>query len=137
MRSRLLNRPPDFGLFVGGEIVEHHDIPGAQRGHQDLLDVRPEGRAVDRSIEHRGGRQRGRTERREDRVRLPVTARRVIRDAVAAQGPRIAAQQIRRDARFVHEDELPGIVERQGVDPPAPSGGDIRAPLFGGVHRFF
>ena len=26
MRPRLLNRYTDFGLFVDGEIVEHHDI---------------------------------------------------------------------------------------------------------------
>ena len=137
MSPRLLNRDTDFRLFMDGEIVEHDDIAPSQRRYQHLLDVGAEGRAVDRSIEHRGGGQLGRAERRDDGVRLPVTARCVIRDAVAAPAPRVAAQQIRRDARFVDEDELPGMMERQRVDPPSPSGGDIRATLFLGVYRFF
>jgi hypothetical protein len=33
---------------MSGEIVEHDDIAGAQRGHQDLLDVRTECGVVDR-----------------------------------------------------------------------------------------
>ena len=39
-------------LFVDGEIVEHDHIAGAERGHQDLLDVGEKRRIVDRSVEH-------------------------------------------------------------------------------------
>ena len=46
------------GLFVHGEVVEHHDIAGAQRGHQDLLDVGEEGRIVDRAVEDGRGASR-------------------------------------------------------------------------------
>ena len=83
----------ELGAFklVTLDSGEHHDISTSQRGHQHLLDVGTERGAVDRSIEHRGGRHLSRAERCDDRVRLPVTAGRVIRDAVAAQAPRVPA----------------------------------------------
>ena len=37
-------------LFVDGEIVEHDHIAGAERRHQDLLDVGQKRRIVDRSV---------------------------------------------------------------------------------------
>jgi len=61
----------------------------------------------------------------------------VIRDAFAPRASGVATQQIRRDARFIDEDVLRRIVERQRVCPLAPCGGDIRATLFVGVYGFF
>jgi hypothetical protein len=61
----------------------------------------------------------------------------VIRDPDAARTAGIAAQQIRGDARFIHEDELMGIMDGE-CRPPLPAGGrDIRATLFVGVYGFF
>lgn len=90
-RTGVLNRRPHLGLFVGGEIVEHDDIARAQRGHQHLLDVRAEGVIVHRPIEHGRGRQARGPERRDDCVRLPMAARRVIPNARPAQAARVAA----------------------------------------------
>ncbi len=89
--SRLLDRGAHRGLFVGGEIVEHNDIARPQRGHQDLLDVGPEGGVVDRPIEHGSGRQGRGAQRRDDGVRLPVAARRVIADAGPPKAASVAA----------------------------------------------
>ena len=86
MRPRLLDRGADLGLFVGGEIVEHNDIARAQRRHQDLLDVGEERGVVDRPIEDRRRGQLGGAERRDDGVRLPVAARRVIARCVSPAG---------------------------------------------------
>ena len=136
-RSSLLNRRADLGLFVGGEIVEHDDVARSQRRHQDLLDVGVEGGGVDRSIEHGRGRQLGGAERGDHRVRLPMAAGRVIRDPGAARTARVAAQQVRRDARFIHEDVVASIMDRERR-PPLPAGGrNIRATLFVGVYGFF
>ena len=90
-RTGLLNRGADLGLFVSGEIVEHDDIARAQRGPQDLLDVGAEGVIVDRAIEHRRRGQRRGAKCRDDRVRLPVAAWRVIPNARPAQAPGVAA----------------------------------------------
>ena len=136
-RARLCDRRAHFRLFMGGQIVEHNDIARSQRRHQDLLDVSAERSVVDRSIEHGRGRQRCWPECRDHGVRLPVAARRVIRDAGAARAARVATEQIRRDARFIHEDVLTSIVERQRLTPLPPGGCDVRSTLFVGVYRFF
>jgi hypothetical protein len=111
-RSCVLNRRADFGLFVSGKIVEDDDVTRAQRRDQDLLHVGAERGVVDRSVEDGRGRQLSRTERGDYRVCLPMAAGRVIRDARAARTARVAAEQIRGDARFVHEDVPAGIVGR-------------------------
>ena len=49
-----------------------------ERGDEDLVNIRPERPGIDRAVEHGGRRQRGRAERRDHGVRLPVAAGRVI-----------------------------------------------------------
>ena len=73
----------------------------------------------------------------DDGVGLPVAARRVIAEAHAARTPAVAAQEIRRDARFIDEDVAARVVQRLGVLPPAARRGDVRPALFVGVYRFF
>ena len=102
-----------------------------------MFDVGSERRVVDRTVEHRRGRQLGGTERRHHRVRLPMAARRVIRDTRAAQTAGVATQQIGGDPRLVNEDVTGRVMERQRLMPLPASGRDIRATLFVGVYRFF
>jgi hypothetical protein len=70
-------------------------------------------------------------------VCLPMAARRVIPNPCPAHAAGVAAQQICRHARFINEDVLTRVAERQRLAPPASGGGDIRAPLFVGVYGFF
>jgi hypothetical protein len=70
-------------------------------------------------------------------MRLPVPARGVIVEARAPETPAIAAKEVRRDATFIEKDVLARVAERQPVSPPAPISGDVGAPLFVGVDRFF
>jgi hypothetical protein len=137
VRTGLLDGKADLGLLVGGEIVEHDHIAAAQRGHEDLLHIGPERDVIDRAVKHGRGRQLGRAQRRDHRVGVPVAARRVIRDARAAQTTGIAAEQIGGDARFVDEHVGAGIVKRQQVGPPTARGRDVSATLFGCVYGFF
>jgi hypothetical protein len=136
-RTRLLNRDADFGLLVGGEVVEDDDVAGSERRHQDLLDIRAKRGAVHRAIEHGRGRQLGGAQRRDHRVRLPVAAGRVIRDPRPAQAAGVAAEEICGHARFVDEDIAGRVVQRQRLSPPAPGSCDVGAPLFVGVDGFF
>ena len=133
----LLNRSAYLRLLVGGEIVQHHDIAWAQRRDEDLLDVRAERHVVDRAIEDGGRRHFRGAQRRHHRVRLPMAARRVIGNARPAKTARVAAQQIGRHARFVHEDVLARLVERLRLAPLPARRGDIRSTLFVGVDGFF
>ena len=133
----LFNRDADIRLFVRGQVIEHDDIAWAQCGDEDLLDVGAEGVGIDGPIEHGRRGQLGGTKRGDDRMRLPVAARRVIADARAAKAPRVTTDQISGDARLINEDVLSPIVEWQRVMPAAPGRGDVRATLFVGVYGFF
>jgi hypothetical protein len=70
-------------------------------------------------------------------VRLPVTAGRVIAQAVAAETAAVAPQQIRRDAALIEEDVLRDVAERLPGAPALTGQDDVRAALFVGVDRFF
>jgi hypothetical protein len=133
----LLNRDADLRVLVRGQVVEHDDIARAQRRDQNLLDVGAERVGVDGTIEHGRRGELGGAKRGDDRLRLPVAAGRVIADARAARAPGVAPDQIRGDARFIHKDILPRIVQRLGLVPVAPRRRDIRTPLFVGVYGFF
>jgi hypothetical protein len=126
-----------LGLLVDHQVVEDDDVAGAQRGHQHLLDVGEERRIVEGAIEDGGRLQSIDTKRRNDGVRLPMPARRVIVQPLTAGTAAIATQQIGRDARLVEEEIAPRIVQRQRVLPAPARRGDISAPLFVGVYRFF
>ncbi len=130
-------RRPDGGVLVDGQVVEDDDIARAQRRHQDLVDIRLEGRRVDRAVKHRRGGQPVEPQRGDHGMCLPVAARRVIVQAGAARTAAIPAQQIGRDATLIEEDVLADIAQGQPVAPLAPRRRDIRTALFVGVYRFF
>jgi len=122
---------------VHREVVEHDNVSWPQGRHEDLLDVGAERHGVDRAVENGGGGQGRRPQGRDERVRLPMPARRVIDGARAARAARIATQQLRRDARFVDKDKRPRVVKGLRVAPAPPLSGDVGAALFVGVNRFF
>jgi hypothetical protein len=90
VRARLLDGDPDLGLLVDDEVVEHDHIARPQGGHQHLLDIGEETHVIDGPIEHRRGSHALEAEGGDDRVRLPVAARRVIVEPRAARTPAIA-----------------------------------------------
>jgi hypothetical protein len=66
-----------------------------------------------------------------------VAAGRVIPNAQAARAARVAANQIRRDARLIDKNVLCRVVQGLRLVPLASRGRDIRPTLFVGVYRFF
>src|SRR5215471_20169593 len=125
------------GCLVDGEIVEHNDIAGPECRDEHLLHVRAKAGVIDGAVEYGGGGDPAGPESGDDRVRLPMAARRVIAQPNAAETAAIAAQQISGDAAFIDEDVVPRVAQRQPVAPAAPFSGDIWSPLFVGVYRFF
>ena len=137
LRANGFDRLAHGGLFVDGEIVEHDHIAGAERGRQDLLDVGEKRRIVDRSVEDGRSREAVEAQRRDDRVRLPMTAGRVIAKARAAQTAAVPPQQIRRDPAFIQKQILRHVAERLPRLPLPPGRSDVRSALLVGVYRFF
>jgi len=135
--TRGFDRGAHRGLFVDGEVVEHHHIAQAERGHEDLIDVGEKRLIVDRPVEDGRRPEAVEAQRGDDRVGLPMTAGRVIAEAGAAQAPAVPAQQIGRDATFIQKHVLRHRPERLPGLPLTPGRGHIRPALLVGVYRFF
>ena len=90
LRARPLEGHPDLGLLVDREVVEHDDIARPQRGHQHLFDIGEETGTINGPIEDGWRAHPFEAQRGDDRVRLPVTARRVIAEPRAARTPAVA-----------------------------------------------
>ena len=71
MRAGGFDRGRISGCLWTARLSSTTTSPGAQRGHQDLLDVGAEGRIVDRPIEDGGRGEPVEPQARDDRVRLP------------------------------------------------------------------
>lgn len=137
MRAHALDRRADLGLLMRREVVEHHDVARPEGGHKHLFDVGEETCIIDRAVEDRGSTQAIESERRDDCVHLPVTARRVILKSRPAQASAIATQQIGCDAAFIEKDVLVQIAERLPLVPSPSFSDDVGTPLFVGVYGFF
>lgn len=135
--ARAFDGDPDVGVFVDGQVIEHHHVARLQRRDEHLFDIGQKAGGVNRAIEDtRRGEGLG-PERCDHRVRLPVPARCVIVQPRPAEAPPVAAQEIGGHAALVEKDIAPRLADRQALAPPAALGGDVRTPLLVGVYRFF
>ena len=137
VRASGFDRRTHLGLLVDSEIVEHDDITRPERRCQHLFHVGTKAVVVDRPIKHSWRRHPVGPQSGDDRVRLPMTAGRVIAQPDAPETATVSAQQISGDAAFIEKDVRPGVAQRQPVAPTAPLSGDVGSPLFVGVYRFF
>ena len=137
VRAHGFERVPNGGALVAREIVEDHDIAGAQGGHKDLLDPRREAGGIDRPVKHAGRHQALHAEAGEKRRGVPAAIGRGIRDARTAAASPIPPDQVRADAALIQKHQA-GRIQRRGLGPPGgPRRGDVRAILLGRAHRFF
>jgi hypothetical protein len=137
LRARPFDRRSNLRVLVYRQVVEHDDIARAQRGHQDLFDVREECRRVDGPIEYGGRGQPVEAQARDDRVRLPMAARRVVMQPRPPRAAAIPTQQIGGDAALIEKDVLAHIAQWLPRLPLAACRRDISAPLFVRVYGFF
>ena len=127
----------DLRLFVHGEVIEDDDIAWTQGRDEDLLDISEKRRIVHRAVKDGGGPQPVESQGGHHRVRLPVTAGRVIAQARPQRTPPIAPQEIGGHAAFVEKEVLAHVAQRLPRAPAAARRRDVRTPLFVGVYRFF
>ena len=137
VRARLLDGVSDLRLLVDREVIEDQDIAGRKRRHEHLFDIREERRTVDRAVKDSRRVEAIEAEGGDDRMRLPMTAGRVVVEPRPTRTAPVPPQQIGRDAAFVEKDVLPDIAERLPRAPAAPLSRDVGAPLLVGVYGFF
>lgn len=135
--ARRPNRGEHLGLAVHREVIQDDHIAAVQGRHEDLLDVGEKTRVIDRPIEDSGRGEPLGPQRRHHGVGFPVAIGGVIVQAMAAQTPAIPPQEIGRHPTLVDEDPLAHVAQRQPRAPLPALSGDVRAPLFVGVYRFF
>lgn len=70
--ARALDERPHRVALVGAEVVEHHDLAGAQGRHQHRADVGLEGQRVSRPVEGQRGGQPARGQRGQEGEVLPA-----------------------------------------------------------------
>ena len=119
------------------QVVEHDHVAGTERRHQHLFDVGAKRRRVEWAIEDRGRHEAVEPQAGHDRMRLPMTTRRVVVQSRATRAAPIPAQQIGRDAALIEKNVLAHIAQGLPRLPLATGRGDIRPALFVGVYGFF
>jgi hypothetical protein len=122
---------------VDREVIEDQDIAGLKRRHEHLFDIREERGTVDRAVKDGRRVEAIEAEGDDDRMRLPMTAGRVVVEPRPTRTSPVPPQQIGRDAAFVEKDVLPYIAERLPLAPAAPLSRDVWTPLLVGVQGFF
>jgi hypothetical protein len=137
LRAGSLDRLTNGGVFVDRQVVEDDHVARCERGHQHLLDISLEAHGVDRAIEDGRGGQGLWAQGRDDRAGVPVLARCVVLEPCAAGTAAVAPQQIRGDAALIEKHIVAGVADPLAGAPPPPVSGDVGAPLFVGVKRFF
>ena len=137
VRARLLDGMSNLRLLVDREVIEDQDIAGLKRRHEHLFDIREEHGTVDRPVKDGRRVEAIEAEGGDDRMRLPMTAGRVVVEPRPTRTSTVPPQQIGGDAAFVEKDVLPHIAERLPLAPAAPLSSHVWAPLLVGVHRFF
>lgn len=91
---------------------------------------------VDRPVEDGRGAEAVEPEGGDNRVRLPLTARREVAESRVARTAAGAPQEIGRHAAFIENDILPHVPLRLPGLPLPARRGDIRPALLVGVYRF-
>lgn len=136
-RTGSLDSGPYRGGLVGRQVVHHDVAAGGERGHQHLLDIGEEGRAVHRTIEHHRRGHARQPERADEGLGLPVPVRHRRAAAFAARRPASQARHLGRGAGLVDEDQAFGIKLGLLGEPGFAPGGDVGPRLLAGVRGFF
>lgn len=136
-RTAIFDRLSNSFTLVAAEIVHDHDIAGAERRCQKLLDIGPEAVAIDRAVDD---------QRRVDPVMaqcgdegggFPVAMGDMRLQPLATPAAAMAARHIGLRPGLIDEDEAGRVKPRLFGQPLGPSLGDIRAGLFFSENGFF
>lgn len=122
---------------MAAQVVHDDDIAGRQCGHEELLDVFEEARAVDRLIQHTGGIDPVAAQSREERHRFPVTIRHFGVKPLTLGCPAAQGGHVGFGPCFINEHEAAGINPPLILLPLLAPPGHLGPELFGGQHAFF
>jgi hypothetical protein len=123
--------------LVTAEGVEHHDVTGGERGHQELLHPCEEQRSVDRSVDHAGRVDAVVPQSGDEGHGGPVAVRHMGDQTLSPRGAAVGACHVGLGPGLVDEDQAGGVDARLMATPARAAAGDVGPMLFGGVQAFF
>jgi hypothetical protein len=131
------NGAPHGSTLVAAKVVEHDDIAGLQRGHQELLDPGKEQPPVDRSIDHAGRDDAAAPQSGQKGHGFPVAVRHGCDQALTTRGASMLAGHVGLRPGLVDEDQPLGIDVALVALPPHTLAGNVRPVLLGRAQAFF
>ena len=135
--SHALDRLPDPGHLVAGQVIHDDGIACAESRGEDLFDIGAEGGAGHGAIEDIGGGDAGGPQSGDERGCFPMAVRNRSHQAQTSGAPAEVPGHVGRCRRFINEDKALRIECGLAADEGVTSLGDIRTLLLGGVQTFF
>ena len=123
--------------LVATEIVHDHDLVGLQGRSEDLLDVSPEARAVDRAVEDPWSVDAVVAQRRYEGQGFPLTVRNLGFEPLAARCPTPQRRHVGLRPGLIQKHQAPGIDAALILGPLRPPPRYVGTILFAGDHGFF
>jgi hypothetical protein len=123
-----------FG-FVGGKVVEDHNVPGRQAGCQLGFDVSVEDRAVHGPIDHPWRDQLIATQPRDERLTAPVTEGRIGQQSAAARRAPPQPGHLGRRGCLVQKDQPVRFLAHPGLAQMGPNMALTPHPGASALHR--
>jgi hypothetical protein len=137
LRVRRADRFANGFAFVAAEIVHDDDVARQKRWHEDLLDIRQEASAIDRTVKDARRIDPVGAQRCEEGERPPFAERHLGKEAAAPRASSMQARHVGLGPGLVDEDE-PRRIELSLVLLPALTPPfDVGPILLGGVQAFF
>ena len=119
-RTGCLDCAADGRPFVGGQVVEDHDVALPQRWAKGLLDIREEPGLGHGPVEHQGGSHAGQPERSREGRGLPVAVRHAGSEALTARGATAKPGHLGAGAGLVDEHQPLRIEVELALEPGLP-----------------
>jgi hypothetical protein len=123
--------------LVRAEIVHDDDVAGRKRRDEDLVEVEPEGLAIDRPVEQPWRLDPVVPQGGQEGHGLPAAMGHLGRQALAARRPAPQRSHVGLGPGLVDEDEAGGIDEPLPRRPLGPSARHVGAVLLGRDQRLF
>ena len=126
-----------LGVAVSRQVVADHDVAGAQGGAEHLADIFPKNVGVGGPFDDQATGHPVEPDGTEHGDGVPVAARGVIVQPLAATHPAPQPRHVGLGRRLVDEDQPPGRPLPLILFPELSLLGDVSAILFAGPQRFF
>ena len=136
-RSACLDQRFDGGDFMGGQVVQDHDVAREQFWAEHLLEISGKALGVECTFDQKGSHHALRAQACNRRGTAPVAMRHVRNTTLVLRAASVQPRHLRVQSGFIDEDQLFAVQLGLLLPPVFPRGFHVGPLLLGGVQRFF